>query len=263
MGKMRITIKVHDELKGTEGWSHMFITFNGITKLGEIEEAEINVSMDEQRTIKIQQNVQFHKAKPQIFYKDEGKVQTVKYERTLSVNRLEPVMSYSGSSGNFGNEGSSVFSGNTSSSVTRSAKSDYRRVTLNGQFVKSYHVRGHPFRHYRREQIKEGDPDGYHKKVFFQKKRCLKLEEIMENDPDLYEKLVITAATNGVNVDDLPSEAYQKLAEKVYNGSPTIIVKDGDKLQVMSPVTKRSTSPRSPLEATNDILEVTDQAWIA
>ena len=56
---MRITIKVHDELKGTEGWSHMFITFNGITKLDEIEEAEINVTMDEQRTIKMQQNVQF------------------------------------------------------------------------------------------------------------------------------------------------------------------------------------------------------------
>ena len=51
---MRLTIKVHDEAKGIDGWAHMFITFNGISKLEEIEEAEILVTMDAQRTIKMQ-----------------------------------------------------------------------------------------------------------------------------------------------------------------------------------------------------------------
>ena len=114
MEKMRITIKAHEESKGTEGWSHMFITFNGITRLDEIEEAEVHVTMDEKRTIKMQQNVQFNKTKPQIFYKDERKVQAVKYERTLSINKLEPVQIYSKSSVNFGNDGPSAFSENDS-----------------------------------------------------------------------------------------------------------------------------------------------------
>ena len=149
--RMRLTIKVYDESKGTDGWSHMFITFNGITRLDEIEEAEVQVTMDEKRTIKMQQNVQFNKIRPQIFYKDEGKVQAVKYERTLAINKLEPVQINSKSSGNFGNDGSSAFSENDSSSVTRSATSaKYRQVILNGQTGKSYYQRGHPFRYYKR-----------------------------------------------------------------------------------------------------------------
>ena len=159
---MRITIKVHDESKGTEGWSHMFVTLNGITRLDELEEVEVHVTMDENRTTKMQQNVQFNKMKPQIVYKEEGKVQTVKYEGTLSLNKLEPVKINSYSSGNLGNDGSSVFSENDSSSVTRSATSaNYRQVKLDGQFVKSYHIRGHPLRYYKR-----GDEN----RVFYQKK---------------------------------------------------------------------------------------------
>ena len=54
----------------------MSITLNGITRLDEIEEAEVHVAKNEKRTIKMQQNVQFNKIKPQTFYKDEGKVQS-------------------------------------------------------------------------------------------------------------------------------------------------------------------------------------------
>ena len=250
---MRITIKVHDELKGTEGWSHMFITLNGITRLDELEEAEVHVSMDENRTIKIQQNVHFNKIKPQILYKQEGKVQTVKYEGTLSLNKLKPVQINSYSSGNFGNDGSSVLSENDSSSVTRSATSaNYRQVKLDGQFVKSYHIRGHPFRYYKR-----GDEN----RVFYQKKKCLKLKEIRENDPDLYSKLINVAAGNGVNVDELPSDEFGKFAEKVFKGSPMKIVKNGDGIQVTSPATETSESPRSPVYDPNMSYEISEQAW--
>ena len=84
---MRLVIKVHDQSKGADGWSHLFISFNGITKVDQIGEAEVQVTIDNERNIQLCEDIQFTKhLKMQKATKYEGKVQTVKYERLGNVN---------------------------------------------------------------------------------------------------------------------------------------------------------------------------------
>ena len=209
--KMRLTIKVYDESKGMDGWSHMFITFNGITKLDEIEEAETQVTMDAQRTIKMQQDVHFSRQlQPQVTHKDEGKVQTVKYERTLSVNKLEPIQINSNLSGDSGNDGSSAFSANDSSSVGGPAGSvhsgQFRQARVNGQYKMSFYQKNHPYKYYK-HPIR-----GAWK---YMRKNFLKQSEIQENDPGFYKQIMDASANEGYHEQILPQSIFGKIAKDV------------------------------------------------
>ena len=87
---MRLVTKVHDQSKGKDGWSHLFISFNGVTKIDEIGEAEVQVTIDNERNIQLYEDIQFTKhLKMQKATKNEGKVQTIKYERLGNVSKLE------------------------------------------------------------------------------------------------------------------------------------------------------------------------------
>ena len=247
---MRLTIKVHDESKGMDGWTHMFITFNGIAKLEEIEEAEIQVTMDAQRNIKMQQDVHFaRQLKPLVIHKDEGKVQTVKYERTSTVTKLEPIQI---NSNLFGNDNSSVFSANDSSSIGgRSVHSgQFRQIRVNGQNTRRYYQKNHPYKYYRNPARGEGK---------FMKKQYLTQNEIQENDPVFYRRILDAAAKEGYHEQPLEQEVYERIADDVCQRKPTIILTTGDYTNVTTAGSVSSGNPRSPLHGMD---ENEEQPWV-
>ena len=108
---MRLVIKVHDQSKGGDGWSHLFISFNGITKIDEIGEAEVKVTVDNEKNIQLCEDIQFTKhLKMQKAVKNEGKVQTIKYERLGNVNKPETFCASNSVSENFLNGKASMIS---------------------------------------------------------------------------------------------------------------------------------------------------------
>ena len=172
---MRLVTKVHDQSKGLGGWSHMFITFDGITRLGEIGETEAQVTIDSERDIKMQHEVRFSKnLKPAVSRKDEGKVQIVRYERTLNT-RLEPTQINKDVSGNLENDGSSVFSTNDSLSIGRPESTvdtldlngSFHQVKVNGEYRSCYFKKNHPYRYYR--SISRGS-EQFCRKAYLKKK---------------------------------------------------------------------------------------------
>ena len=244
---MRLTIKVHDESKGMDGWSHMFITFSGVSKLEEIEEAEIKITMDTQRNIKMNQDVKFAKQiKPLVIFQDEGKVQTVKYERKSNVNKLEPIQI---NSNLFGNDNSSVLSANDSSSIGgRSVHSGhFKQIRVNGLHTKRYYQKNHPYNYYRNLTRGEGK---------FMRKGYLKQSELEENEPGLYRRILEAAAKEGHHQQPLEQDVYERIADDACQR--TIILTSGDYTNVTTAGSVSSGNPRSPLHGMD---ENEEQPW--
>ena len=132
---MRLVTKVHDQSKGVDGWSHLFILFDGITKVDEIGEAEVQVTIDDERNIQMCEDVQFTKhLKMQKVTKNEGKVQTIKYERLGNVSKLEPICTSNSVSENILNDKASMISMNDSFGNSEGTQSgSLKQVRVKGQ----------------------------------------------------------------------------------------------------------------------------------
>jgi peroxiredoxin family protein len=241
---MRLQIKVYDETKGKDGWTHMFITFNGISKFEEIEEAEVKITMDAGRNIKMEQKMQFAKQlQPMVSFQEEGRVQTVKYERAPTVNKLEPIQINSNLSGY---DNISTLSANDSSSIGgRSIHSgQFRQLKIKGDLHdKRYYQKNHPYNYYKNHGRGEGR---------YQKKGLLKQSELEENQPGLYKMIIESAAKQGYHQQPLDSDVYERIAKEMSKKRQTIIVTSGDYTNVTTAGSMSSENPRSPLHDTDD-----------
>ena len=255
---MRLVTKVHDQSKGLNGWNHMFITFDGITRLEEIEQTEVKIAIDSERDIKMQHEVKFKKdMRPIVIREDEGKVQTVRYERAVNT-RLEPLQINKDLLGNSENDGSSVFSTNDSLSIgrpestvdTADVNGSFQQIKMNGKYKSCYYKKNHPYRYYK--SISRGSE-------FFCKKSYLKQDEILENDPGYYKRIMALATGEGHYENGLSANDFNKFAEDVAKKKPTIILKNEGRTKVSS-IDSGSSKPRSPMEGAS-VVSQTDQTW--
>ena len=173
---MRLVIKVHDQSKGKDGWSHLFISFNGITKIDEVGEAEVQVTIDNERNIQLCEDIQFTKhLKMQKATKNEGKVQTIKYERLGNVNKPETLCTSNSVSENFQNDKASMLSMNESFENSEGTHSgSFKQIKVKGNKKSSFFKQNHPYKYYKNSSR---GPDQYIKSVY------LKPSEVQENDP--------------------------------------------------------------------------------
>ena len=83
--------------------------------------------------------------------KDEGEVQKTRYERTLAMNKLEPIRTNNSLTGNVVNDGSSVFSVNDSSAgLSESVRSGLlTKIKVNGRSKASFHKQNYPYKYYK------------------------------------------------------------------------------------------------------------------
>ena len=195
------------------------------------------------------QDVKFAKQiKPLVIFQDEGKVQTVKYERKSNVNKLEPIQI---NSNLFGNDNSSVLSANDSSSIGgRSVHSGYfKQIRVNGLHTKRYYQKNHPYNYYRNWARGEGK---------YLEKGYLKQSEIQENDPALYRRILEAAAKEGHHQQPLEQDVYERIADDACQRKPTITLTTGDYTNVTTSGSVSSGNPRSPL---NGMDENEEQPW--
>ena len=153
---MRLVTKVHDQTKGPNGWNHMFITFDGVTRLEEIEQAEVKIAIDPERDIKMQHEVIFRKdMRPTVITENEGNVQFFRYKRAGNT-RLEPLQVSKDLLGNDENDEASAFSTNDSLSIGRPESTadtaevgSFQQVRMNGKYKSCYYKKNHPYRYYK------------------------------------------------------------------------------------------------------------------
>ena len=238
---MRLVIKVHDQSKGKDGWSHLFISFNGVTKIDEIGEAEVQVTIDDDRNIQLYEDIQFTKhLKMQKLMKDEGKVQTIKYERMTSLSKPETLCTSNSVSENFQNDKSSMLSMNESFENSEGTQSSsFKQLKVKGNIKSSFFKQNHPYKYYKNTSR---GPDQYIKSA------CLKPSEVKENDPLYYRRIAEVAMQQGTCVENLTQDQFKKLATTVANTRSTIILKTGDYQNVASQVSETSSDPRSPIK---------------
>ena len=258
---MRLAIKVHDQTKGPNGWSFMFITFDGVSRLDEIDQAEVKIAINPERDIIMQHDVIFKRdMKSTVTTENEGNMQSVRYKRTGTA-RLEPIQINKDSLANSENDGASAFSTNDSLSTGRPESTadtmettGFQQVRINGEYKKSYYRRGDPYRYYK--STSRGTE-------FFFKKSYLKPAEVFENDPGYYRKIIDIATGEGHHENGLTENDFNRFAEhaakKVPDRKPMIILTN-DNRTLASSKGSGSSKPRSPLEDAS-VVSQTEQTW--